>query len=179
MGAARMFSTAFATIKFLSLTRPWMGFSSRLGTEALGAVPRSNLPTKFEFGQSKSPRAVFKSQTQERDYNTMSELLTLFLGDQDWVSCGLLGEVVGVRLESTLGLAERCTVALTGVGAALKVEFTRQIRADGLGSSVQTESGGSGLQVSGVLTSMAFSLGRNVLLLGDQVVNTLVKFHII
>jgi len=39
-----MFSTAFATIKFLSLTRPWMGFSSFLGTGCLGAWPRSYLP---------------------------------------------------------------------------------------------------------------------------------------
>ena len=29
---ARMFSTALATMKFLSDTRPWMGFSSLLGT---------------------------------------------------------------------------------------------------------------------------------------------------
>jgi hypothetical protein len=156
-----------------------MGFSSRLGTGALGAVPRSNLPTKFEFGQSKSPHAVCQSKTQQCDYNTQSELLTLFLVDQDWVSSHFLGEVVGVRLESTLGLAERCTICLTGVGATLKVEFTRQIRANGLGSSFQTECGGSGLQVSWVLTSMAFRLGCNILLLGDQVVNTLFKFHII
>ena len=42
---ARMFSTALATIKFLSETRPWIGFSSRLGTAALGATLRAILPT--------------------------------------------------------------------------------------------------------------------------------------
>jgi len=94
----------------------------------------------------------------------------LFLLDQDGVSSLLLGEVVGVRLDSTLGLAERCTIALTRVGATLEVEFTRQIRADGLGRGVEAERGGGGLQVSWVLTSMALWLGRNVLLLGDQVV---------
>ena len=114
-----------------------------------------------------------------RDYNTRRVVLTLFLGDQDGVSSLLLGEVVGVRLDSTLGLAERCTIALTRVGATLEVEFTRQIRADGLGRGVEAERGGGGLQVSWVLTSMALWLGRNVLLLGDQVVNTLFKFHII
>ena len=42
---ARMFSTALATIKFLSETRPWIGFSSRLGTACLGATLRVILPT--------------------------------------------------------------------------------------------------------------------------------------
>ena len=114
-----------------------------------------------------------------RDYNTRRVVLTLFLGDQDGVSSLLLGEVVGVRLDSTLGLAERCTIALTRVGATLEVEFTRQIRADGLGRGFEAERGGGGLQVSWVLTSMALWLGRNVLLIGDQVVNTLFKFNII
>ena len=45
---ARMFSTALATMKFLSETRPWMGFSSRFGTAALGATFLVILPTKEE-----------------------------------------------------------------------------------------------------------------------------------
>jgi hypothetical protein len=32
LGAAKIFSTAFETIKFLSETRPIIGFSSRFGT---------------------------------------------------------------------------------------------------------------------------------------------------
>jgi len=43
---ARMFSTAFATIKFLSDTRPWIGFSSFLGTAGfLNSVMRAALVT--------------------------------------------------------------------------------------------------------------------------------------
>ena len=42
---ARMFSTALATMKFLSETRPWMGFSSRLGTAGFLSEPRLNLVT--------------------------------------------------------------------------------------------------------------------------------------
>lgn len=43
---ARMFSTALATMKFLSDTRPWMGFSSLLGTACFFSEPRLNVPTK-------------------------------------------------------------------------------------------------------------------------------------
>ena len=37
---ARIFSTALATMKFLSETSPWIGFSSRLGTAGFGTVAR-------------------------------------------------------------------------------------------------------------------------------------------
>ena len=43
---ARMFSTALATMKFLSETRPWIGFSSRFGTAYFGAVALVILATK-------------------------------------------------------------------------------------------------------------------------------------
>ena len=45
---ARMFSTALATMKFLSETSPWIGFSSRLGTAALGGVARVIFATIFQ-----------------------------------------------------------------------------------------------------------------------------------
>ena len=43
---AKMFSTALATMKFLSETSPWMGFSSRLGTAGFFSPGRSYFVTK-------------------------------------------------------------------------------------------------------------------------------------
>ena len=44
---ARMFSTALATMKFLSDTRPWMGLSPFLGTAGFFSPARVILVTKM------------------------------------------------------------------------------------------------------------------------------------
>ena len=49
LGAAKIFSTAFETIKFLSETRPIIGFSSRFGTGTFLAASLEYLFAIYKF----------------------------------------------------------------------------------------------------------------------------------
>ena len=131
----------------------------------MGSWPRSNLATKFKKTVTKLLR---KAKLP----------LTFLLVDQDGVTTVLLGEGIGVLLEGTLGAAEGGAVGLARVRATLKIEFAGKVRANILGGSVQAKGRASGFKIVRVLRSVALGLGRDVLLLRNQVVNALFKFHL-
>lgn len=62
--------------------------------------------------------------------------------------------------------------------ASLEVELAGEVGANGLGGGLEAEGRGGGCKICGVLTSVALGLNGDVLLLGDQVVNALFKFHL-
>jgi hypothetical protein len=64
------------------------------------------------------------------------------------------------------------------MGSALKIELSREVRTNGFRGGLEAERGGGRGKVSGVLTSVAFSLDGDVLLLWDQVVDAFFKFHL-
>jgi hypothetical protein len=65
------------------------------------------------------------------------------------------------------------------VRASLKVVFTGEVGALGLGGCSETEGGSSGLESSGVLGLITLLLLRDMLLLRDQVVDTFFKLHVV
>jgi len=64
------------------------------------------------------------------------------------------------------------------VRATFEVELAAEVGADGLGGGLEAKSGSSRREIGGVHALVTRLLGSDVLLLRDQVVNTLFKFHL-
>ena len=119
LGAARMFSTALATIKFLSLTRPWIGFSSFLGTGGfLNSVSRAFRSTKFKFiSHSSELRYIFFFEFR------WEATLTFCFVDENWLTSALLSEGCSVWSDCTFRHTECGVCCLMGVAAPLEIEL--------------------------------------------------------
>jgi hypothetical protein len=215
-----MFSTALATMKFLSETRPWIGFSSRLGTAYLGATLRPILVTKnreiIQVSKSSSHSLISRSSDLSRltlsqlriiieDCSQLSDttaifewlipfyfwclsqrfrlctkmtaLLTFFFVNQNGVSGSPLSENGDIRSECALSSTHGTTVSSVGVSTSLQVKLAGEVRAHGFGRGLEAESGGRGSKVRRELRSISLLPIGHVLLLRDQVVNTLVHFY--
>lgn len=119
LGAARMFSTALATMKFLSLTSPWIGFSSFLGTGGfLNSVSRAFRSTKFKFISHSSELRYFFSFEFHRWVT-----LTFCFVDENWLTSVLLSEGCSVWSDCTFWHTESGVWSLVRVAASLEIKL--------------------------------------------------------
>ena len=102
-------------------------------------------------------------------------ILTILLVDQNWLSSVLLSKHGGVWLECSVGCSHGGSLSDGLVVASLQVEFTGEVGADWLGGGFEAKGTCGRCQVAWILTSVSLWLLWDVLLLGDQVVNALVK----
>ena len=114
-----MFSTAFATIKFLSLTKPCIGFSSRFGTGGfLNSSSRFFLSTKFKL----------VSNSKKADFTIlMIDKLTFSFVNQNWITGAFLSKRSSVRLQGSFRSAKSGVGCLVRMSAAFEVELASQV----------------------------------------------------
>lgn len=105
------------------------------------------------------------------------DFVNLFFVDQNWLSSVFLSEHCSIWLKSTLWSSHSASVGDRRMMSSFKVEFTGQVGALWLGSSLETEGTCSWSKVTWVLTLIALWLLWDVLLLRDEVVYALVKIY--
>lgn len=165
-----MFSTALATMKFLSDTRPMIGFSSLLGTGTFLSPSRMKSVSRMKRLLTVAGKRNVEDFQRKRDI-----VLTL---RENHSSSSLLSEIGGIRLHSSLWLTHMCSERFAWMVTSAWVVLTVEISNVGLRGCAKSEGGACGRHFMWVLRFVHLLFRWHVLLLRNQVVDALLVLHL-